>query len=523
MKGAVAAGHPLTAEAGARILAEGGNAVDACIAAAFVSWVAESPLTGPGGGGFMLVHRASDRVDALLDFFTAVPGDGLPAGERGEMLSIDVPFDERTIQVFHIGAAAVAVPGMPAGLAAAHGRYARLPWAELLAPAAELARAGVALNAGQAFLHEILDSILRNEPEGRRIYGGDRPLGEGDRVVMDDLAGTLDWLAAEGVDVFYRGELARQLSAAVLAGGGVVTEADLAGYRVIRRRPVRAAFRDMEFVSNPPPSSGGLLIAFALRVLDRLGDVAPAGSPAGIALLAEAMREAGRLRGRPGFVSDLYRGGAARRLLADERVEEAVAAARGSLRGPALEPLGAPSTTHISAVDGNGNAASLSATTGCGSGLVVPGTGVQLNNMLGEPDLNPPGRAAKPGARLTSMMAPSLVLLDGRPRLVVGSAGSIRLRAAILQIVVNVVDHGLGAEEAIEAPRVHVDEDVLQLEGGTARETADRLEDAGYTVNRWAGRNLYFGGASAVAVRENGALEAAGDPRRGGDGGVVGA
>jgi gamma-glutamyltranspeptidase/glutathione hydrolase len=121
------------------------------------------------------------------------------------------------------------------------------------------------------------------------------------------------------------------------------------------------------------------------------------------------------------------------------------------------------------------------------------------------------------------MMAPSLVLLDGRPRLVVGSAGSIRLRAAILQIVVNVVDHGLGAEEAIEAPRVHVDEDVLQLEGGTARETADRLEDAGYTVNRWAGRNLYFGGASAVAVRENGALEAAGDPRRGGDGVVVGA
>jgi gamma-glutamyltranspeptidase / glutathione hydrolase len=192
MKGAVAAGHPLTAEAGARILAEGGNAVDACIAATFVSWVAESPLTGPGGGGFMLVHRARDGADRLLDFFVAVPGAGLRPGDRGEMVAVDVPFDERTIQVFHIGPAASAVPGAPAGLALAHERYGRLPWAELIAPAVQTARAGVTLNAGQAFLHEILDVILRAEPEGRQMYGPDCALGEGDRIVMDDLAGTLE-------------------------------------------------------------------------------------------------------------------------------------------------------------------------------------------------------------------------------------------------------------------------------------------------------------------------------------------
>jgi gamma-glutamyltranspeptidase / glutathione hydrolase len=520
MKGAVAAGHPLTAEAGARILAEGGNAVDACIAAAFVSWVAESPLTGPGGGGFMLVHRAGDRVDSLLDFFAAIPGEDLPADGRGEMVAVDVVFDERTRQVFHIGPAAVAVPGMPAGLAAAPRHYARLPWRELLAPAAELARAGVVLNSGQAFLHEILDPILRNGPEGKCVYGGDRPLGEGERVVMEDLAGTLDRLAAEGADAFYRGELARRTSAAVLEGGGALTEHDLAAYRVIRRRPVRAAYRDVEFVSNPPPSSGGLLIAFALRVLGRLGAAAPAGTPEGIAVLAEAMRAAARLRG-PGFVSDLYRGGAARRLLADQRVDEAVAATRASARLRAVEPTGVPSTTHISAVDLNGNAASLSATTGCGSGLVVPGTGVHLNNMLGEPDLNPPGRVARPGTRLTSMMAPSVVLAGGRPRLVVGSAGSIRLRAAILQIVVNVVDHDLTVEQALQAPRVHLDGDVLQLEGGIGAEVAERLEQAGYAVNLWSGPNLYFGGASAVAISGDGELEAAGDPRRGGAGVVV--
>jgi gamma-glutamyltranspeptidase / glutathione hydrolase len=520
MKGAVAAGHPLTAEAGARILAEGGNAVDACIAAAFVSWVAESPLTGPGGGGFMLVHRASDGADRLLDFFAAVPGEGLAPGRRGEMLAVDVVFDAHTSQVFLIGPAAAAVPGMPAGLAAAHSRYARLPWAELVAPAVELARLGVPLNAGQAFLHEILDGVLRCEPEGRCVYGEDRPLAEGEPVVMPDLAGTLEWLAAEGVDVVYRGELARRLSTAVRERGGAVTEIDLARYRVIARRPVRAAFRAAEFVSNPPPSSGGLLIAFALRVLDQLGPMAPAGSPEGIVLVAEAMREAARLRG-PGFVSDLYRGGAPRRLLADERVEEAAASAREALKQPVPEPVGVPSTTHISAVDGNGNAASLSATTGCGSGFIVPGTGIQLNNMLGEPDLNPPGKVARPGTRLTSMMAPSLVLEGGRPRLVVGSAGSIRLRAAILQIVVNVLDHGRSAEEAIGAPRVHLDGDVLQLEGGTAGAVADRLEEAGYPVNRWSDRNLYFGGAAVVAVRPDGGLEAAGDPRRVGAGVVV--
>lgn len=519
MKGAVAAGHPLTAQAGARILAEGGNAVDACIASAFVSWVAESPLTGPGGGGFMLVHSARDGSDRLLDFFVAVPGADQAPGASPEMVAVDVPFDERTKQVFLIGPGAVAVPGAPAGLAAAHRRFGRLPWAELIGPAVEIARQGVPLNAAQAFLHDILDSILRHEEEGRRVYGGDCPLEEGQEVVMDELAGTLEWLAAEGADIFYRGELARRVAGVVRERGGRVTESDLVDYRVIQRRPVRAAYRGTEFVSNPPPSSGGLLIAFALRILDRLGPMPARGSAEAISVLTEAMRETARIRGGS-FVADLYRGGATRRILADERVAEAAQAARENARVPVHETSGIPSTTHISVVDGDGNAASLSASTGCGSGLFVPGTGIQLNNMLGEHDLNPPGRAARPGERLTSMMAPSFVLDRGRPRLVVGSAGSIRLRAAILQIVVNVVDHGLSAREAIEDPRVHLEEDVLQLEGGTDAAAADLLEEQGYDVTRWAGRNLYFGGAAAVVGR-NGELEAAGDPRRAGAGLVV--
>jgi gamma-glutamyltranspeptidase/glutathione hydrolase len=230
------------------------------------------------------------------------------------------------------------------------------------------------------------------------------------------------------------------------------------------------------------------------------------------------MREQGRARGGS-FNNDLHRGGLAKRLYADRHVRAGVARVRDGLAGtPEIAPRG---TTHIAVVDGDGNAASLTASTGSGSGVIVPGTGIHLNNMLGEYDLNPSGAEARPGSRLTSMMAPSLVLLRGRPRLVVGSAGSVRLRGAILQAVVNVIDHGLGVEEAITAPRVHVDEPHVHCEGGADPVELDRLEERGYDVVRWRRRNLYFGGVSAVTVAPAGSLAAAGDPRRGGHGIVV--
>jgi gamma-glutamyltranspeptidase / glutathione hydrolase len=519
MKGAVAAGHPLTAEAGARILADGGNAVDACIAAGVVSWLVESPLTGPGGGGFMLVHRARDRSDRVLDFFVAVPGRGLAPDEVGEMEAVDVAFDVDALQTFRVGAASVAVPGTVAGLAEAHRLYAKLPWAELFAPALEIAREGVRLNDSQAILHAILDPILRYGAEARRIYGQDRGLGVGDRIPTADLATTLELLAAEGARAFYDGELGRRISESLRTEGGRLTDEDLSAYRVIRRMPVRAAYRGHEFVSNPPPSSGGVLIAFALRVLDVTGETGGFGTPEAIASLAEAMREATRARAGS-FAGDLYRGGLSGRLLSEARVREAAANVRTNVRNPVAETADAPSTTHVSVVDAVGNAASLSASLGCGSGVVVPSTGVQLNNMLGEEDLNPEGKVV-PGRRLTSMMAPSLVLEQGRPRLVVGSAGSVRLRAAILQIVVDVVRHGMSVDEAIAAPRVHLDDGRLHLEGGFDPAVAAALSDHGYDAVPWRDRNLYFGGVSAVALLQSGALEAAGDPRRGGAGVVV--
>lgn len=503
MRGAIAAGHPLTAEAGARVLGLGGNAVDACVAASFASWVTESPLTGPGGGGFMLVHRGGETT--LLDFFTAAPGVGSETGSAGAMEAVNVAFSADSIQVFKIGCASVAVPGAALGLQEAHRRFGSLPWAELLAPAIELARGGVELTEGQAYLHEILDPILRYTQEARAVYGELRALVVGDRFVVPELAATMELLAERGAEELYTGELARAIVAHCEAGGGSLTLEDLAAYQVIDREPVRATYRDHEFVSNPAPSNGGTLIAYALRLLDRLGPEAPAGSSAAVARLAEAIREMARVRAAQEFEAALYEGSAEERVRADE--DDAFTRMRSVV-----------GTTHISVVDEAGNAAALTISTGAGSGVVVPGTGIQLNNMLGEFDLPAP---PQPGQRLSSMMSPSVVFADGRPRLVVGSAGSLRLRSAVLQVVVNVIGHGLPVEEAIDRSRVHWEEPHLHCEGGTPAEVIDELVERGYEVVRWRSKNLYFGGASAVEVRPDGSLHAAGDPRRGGHGIVV--
>src|SRR5205823_3084054 len=251
----------------------------------------------------------------------------------------------------------------------------------------------------------------------------------------------------------------------------------------------------------------------------------PPGSAEAIARLAEVMREQTLARGGS-FVGDLYRGGLPKRLFAgaNEAAERIVARDLESGLASTEESVGAPGTTHISVVDAAGNAASLTASNGSGSGVIVPGTGIHLNNMLGEYDLNPVGRRYQGraiGRRLTSMMAPSLVLDDGRPRFVVGSAGSVRLRGAILQIVLNVAVHGMDVSRAIAHPRVHLEEPHLHCEGGSDPAELDRLTQWGYELVRWRRRNLYFGGAAAVELREDGSLDAAGDPRRGGHGVIV--
>ena len=391
--------------------------------------------------------------------------------------------------------------------------YGRLPWGEVIRPAIELALAGVELTRPQAHLHAILDLILRHAPEGRRLYSradGAR-LQPGDTLVLPDLAETLERISADGPDVVYRGDLTGPIVETVAAGGGTLTREDLEEYDVEWREPVRVPYLGHEVVSNPPPSSGGVLIAYGLALLERVGHGA-AGSTEAVASLAEVMREQTRARSDDSLADEPALGRIARR---GRRADP------GDAGRARLSPAPSSGTTHVSVIDGEGNAASLSSSTGSGSGVIVPGTGFHLNNMLGEYDLVA-GGPAEPGRRLTSMMAPTIVVGEGGPRLVVGSAGSVRLRGAIMQVIANVVAHGLPVAEAIDRPRVHVEEPHLHCEGGFDPAVLDQLGELGYDVVRWRRRNLYFGGTNAVEVLADGTLAAAGDARRGGAGIVTG-
>ncbi|HEU4736511.1 MAG TPA: gamma-glutamyltransferase, partial [Solirubrobacterales bacterium] len=434
MSGVVAAGHPLSAEAGAQVLREGGNAVDAAVCAVLASFAVESPLTGFGAGGFMMVHNAGETT--LLDFFVAAPGrDGI---ERGaELVPVPVHFDAETVQTFYVGPVSCGVPGTAAGLEQALRRFGTMPLAELVKPGIELAREGAPVNAEQAYILDILEPIQARLEGTRELYApAGRTLREGEVFRFAELAEALERFGAEGAEPFCRGEIAAALSAYVLENGGTLGRGDIAAYEPIEREPIRVRFRGTDVLTNPPPSSGGILIAYCLGLLERLGE------RSGPEQLVAAMGAANAARGEA-FAEALYGAGLEASLL-DAAVLDATA---GDLLG---------STTHISVLDRNGMCANVTCSNGSGSGVLVPGTGVILNNMLGEEDLNPLGfHAIAPGRRVPSMMAPTVVLRDGEIELGLGSAGSNRIRSAILQVVVRALEEGLDAGEAVRAGRLH--------------------------------------------------------------------
>jgi gamma-glutamyltranspeptidase/glutathione hydrolase len=483
-RGIVAAGHPLTAEAGAAVLRDGGNAVDAAVAAMLTSWAAEPLLTGPGAGGYMLVAGGGEEP-TLLDFFVEAPGRG--AGTRGaELTPVEVSFGDAN-QVFNCGPASCGTYGNPAGVCEAIERWGTVPLADLCAPAAALARDGVVLNAQQAYVFALLTGILRSTPEAAAEFAPDgRVLREGERFRSEELAATIELLGAEGAAPFYRGAIAQRVADFVREGGGLLTREDLAAYRAVARRPVETRYRGRCVLTNPPPNAGGILIALALALLDRTP-----GPPTALDLVD--VMERVQAERTDAFVAGLAEEGFADSLLASR--------------------LG--STTHISVLDGEGRACSVTCTNGEGSGVVVPGTGIHVNNIMGEEDLNPLGFHAFPaGRRMPSMMAPTVVLGEAGVELVLGSAGSNRIRSAILQTIVGVVDHGRTAQEAVDAPRLHFEEGIVYTEPGVDTE---RLREAGRSIAPFRAPNLFFGGVQAVERHPaTGSLSGGGDPRRGG-------
>jgi len=505
--GMVAGGHPDTAAAGAEVMELGGNAADAAVAASFAAMVAEASLTGMGAGGFALV-REPGSAPHLLDFFVAAPGKGRTPGDRenrSHLVAFYVPF-RATTQRFNIGPSSCAVPGVVPGLLTLHRRYGRVPLAAVLEPAIRLTRDGALLVPQQEYLHDILAGILHDPPEMQRIFAPEgQLLRAGERLRIPELADTLEVLAREGEAAFHSGALAERIADFMEESGGLITREDLETYTVIDRRPVEVSYRGQRIWTNPPPSSGGTLIAYTLKTLsDRhLAELDPS---AGTLALVEAFAQTDRARAG-GF-------------------DQAV-------RDPGFAEKFLGNTTHISAIDADGLAVSVTSSCGSGSGVVVPGTGIIMNNMMGEEDLNPGGHfSLAPGERLTSMMAPTLAEVSagsGLPRsaegaggpemiLALGSAGSERLRSAIVQTLSNVLDRSMGLQQAVEAPRVHLTGNTVQIEPGVPDSAVQALVNAGYEVNRWPECDLYFGGVQAAAFwpSPSGRFDGGGDPRRGG-------
>jgi gamma-glutamyltranspeptidase / glutathione hydrolase len=505
MRGVVAAGHPLTAEAGADVLRGGGNAVDAAVAAVLMSFVAESPLTGPGAGGYMVVHTPGETH--VLDFFVAAPGIGLGGREPGALVPMDIRFSEDAIQRFNVGPASCGAYGNALGLAETLERFGTARLGDLTGAPARAAREGVAVVPMQAFLFQVLAPILTSTPEAAAIYAPEgRLLEEGELIRLPDVADLLDRLGAEGPGFMYEGDVAAAVSDWVLRQGGMLSREDLASYEVIEREPARVTYRGREVLTNPPPSSGGILIADALGILERLDR---AHDPD---VIAEVIDSTNQARDEE-FLEGLATEGFLERFLAKQALDSVATEVRSRLGN----------TTHVSVMDAEGACASVTCSNGSCSGVIVPGTGMHLNNMLGEQDLNPLGfHMHEPGTRLPSMMAPTVILRDGEPEMAIGSAGSNRIRSAILQTVLGVIDHGLPAQEAVSAPRLHVEERQVDAEPGIDEAALDRLEQAGWTVRRWSELKLFFGGVQAVA-RAPGAdrLTGGGDPRRGGVATVV--
>ncbi len=505
-KSIVASGHTLVSKAAAAILEAGGNAFDAVVAAGFASTIAEQTLTSLGGGGFLLGHSVKHNQDLFFDFFVDTPGLG-----RNDTLH-DPHFFPVTVQFsgapqdFNVGLGSVAVPGTVKGLLHIHRRLGRMPLQEVVQPAIELAK-GHRANERQAYFLQLLYPIVTLFPEGRALYGeGEGYIKEGDQLVNRDQANFLKQLVSDRGDSFYRGDIAKAIDHDMKQGDGLLTREDLANYEVIERKPLKLPYRDATFITAPAPSIGGVLIGLSLYLLSKEGKPEYGwGSPSYLLNTTRLMQEVEKLR-EEGITtaSELERF-----IGKEERVLKSVENLRLFSRG----------TTHVSIADRDGNCASMTCSNGEGSGYFAPGTGVMLNNMMGEDDLHPEGfHASPPGQRVGSMMSPSLLVRDNVVKLVIGSGGSKRIRTAINQVVTQVVDFDKHLQEAVDAPRLYWDGKCVQIEPGFGENELAELTRR-ETINIWDHIDVFFGGVHGVVPGKEGA----GDPRRGGAVAEIGA
>ncbi len=529
MSGVIAAGGPETAAAGAAMLKQGGNAVDAAVAASFASFIAEIGVVHLGGSGLAHLYDPKNGRSLVYDFFSTTPGlDGSPPAIK-DFAEVIIDFIATT-QTFHLGRASVAMPGNIIGLCKLAATHGRLPLPVLLQPAIKLAREGFLIDTFQAETCALLTPIYTHTESMRQIFSPNgRMIQFGETLIIPHLAETLENLAKEGESYARNGRLAQAILADQQQNGGLLTATDLQNYTVSIRDSIRLPYRDYELLLPPPSSTGGVLTAFTFKLLSKF-DMAQYvhGSADHLRLLYEIMSATSRARPTWDHDSEtLPIDEALTRFLDDTHVacyrDEIEDALENGRFNPGIpEKKGGGNTSHLSVIDGDGLAVSLTTTAGESAGFVVPGTGYIPNNILGEADLHPHGFHTRPaGQRIPTMMTPTIVLKDGQTRLVVGSGGSERIRSAILQVLSNLLDFNMPLNQTVNTARVHLENGVLQCEYGTHPAAMGQLENWGYPVNRWPTRSIYYGGAHSVSRTENGRLVAAGDNRRGGSTAVV--
>lgn len=507
--GVAASGHKETSRAARILLEEGGNAFDAALGAMCAACACEPMLASLGGGGFLLAKTAAGESQ-VFDFFTQTP-----SASSGELDFYPIQADfGTTTQEFHIGVGSIAVPGVVAGLFAVHGAHCRLPLSKIIEPAVALAREGLRVNKLQSYINDILKAIIEASPEAKAfatpMFAPGRLAEIGEFIYNPDLADTFEALAANDPRWFYEGDPAIRLAKDCSEKGGLITLADMRAYEVIVRKPVIVDTHGARIITNSPPSPGGCLTVFALSLLNRLrGKPGPWGGAGHVLAVTRAMQAASLVRREHGLEAGMDDDTAAAILSPAH-----LARWQDMLDGGSLATRG---TTHISVADGDGNLASLTLSNGEGSAYVLPRSGIMMNNMLGEEDLNPDGfHRRPPGVRLASMMTPTIAGLGEDRWVALGSGGSNRIRSAILQVLVNLLAFEMGLEEAVSAPRLHLEGDQLDVETGFSGQVLEALEAEWPGLKEWSGVNLFFGGVHAVERLGNGGFRAAGDPRRGG-------
>lgn len=521
--GMVAAAHPLAVQAGVDTLKKGGNAIDAAVATAFALNAVEPNANGIGGGGFMLIRFAETGEIIILDY-----RERAPAASTKDMYASEQAKAEKWTSE---GGLASGVPGTLLGLKTALDEYGTMTLQEVMTPALNYMENGFEItDTFSGMINDNYDKLVEwNDPFTIAYLKDGLPLETGDVLVQKDLAKTYREIMEKGIEHFYGGELGQKIVDAVQAAGGILTLQDLKDYEIHRHKPVVGNYRGYDIYSMPPPSSGGTHLIQILNIMENF-DIANMNylGPTHISVLNEAMKMAfadrAKFMGDPAFAKDIPLKGLTSKGYA-KFLADSIDVAKPKLELPAGDPgiFEHQSTTHLSVVDAEGNAVALSQTINFffGSGEIVPGVGIIMNNEMDDFSTNPESpNAPEPGKTPLSSMSPTIVEKDGEVFMVLGSPGATRIFTAMAQIISNVIDFGMGMDEAIEAPRIHASSSggkamPIAVESRIPILTVEALKLLGNQVDIRGAHDLYFGGAQGIMMVD-GVLFGGGDSRRDG-------